>query len=386
MNEKEIGEIRRHLRRDRSNMTAIFGCFVNDNKEIITEYRSSTGIMSENEADKYFAILRKVLSGSVGKNLIDLTFQTSQVAGSPEHGLLMKLRESKLQDEELRGELYQKIIDHLALEGNYLILLGCDSYDVPFKSKDDSLQNDSSDETFTYLICAICPVKQTKPNLHYVPEEKTFHDGAMNQPVSAPELGFLFPAFDNRSTNIYNALYYTHNTKENQEALIEAVFNTPIPKPAAEQKKCFEALLTNALGDECNLDVVQTVHEQLCERMELHKESKVPDPLLIDKEILKDVLTSCGVSEAGVSKFSVQYDEAFGFEAELHPKNIIDSKHFEIHTPDIAIKVDPTRTDLVETRVIGGVKYILINADENVEVNGVSIHFQENREQETANV
>ena len=386
MNEKEIGEIRRHLRRDRSNMTAIFGCFVNDNKEIIAEYRSSTGIMSENEADKYFAILRKVLSGSVGKNLIDLTFQTSQVAGSPEHGLLMKLRESKLQDEELRGELYQKIIDHLALEGNYLILLGCDSYDVPFKSKDDSLQNDSSDETFSYLICAICPVKQTKPNLHYVPEEKTFHDGAMNQPVSAPELGFLFPAFDNRSTNIYNALYYTHNTKENQEALIEAVFNTPIPKPAAEQKKCFEALLTNALGDECNLDVVQTVHEQLCERMELHKESKVPDPLLIDKEILKDVLTSCGVSEAGVSKFSVQYDEAFGFEAELHPKNIIDSKHFEIHTPDIAIKVDPTRTDLVETRVIGGVKYILINADENVEVNGVSIHFQENREQETANV
>ena len=386
MNEKEIGEIRRHLRRDRSNMTAIFGCFVNDNKEIIAEYRSSTGIMSENEADKYFAILRKVLSGSVGKNLIDLTFQTSQVAGSPEHGLLMKLRESKLQDEELRGELYQKIIDHLALEGNYLILLGCDSYDVPFKSKDDSLQNDSSDETFSYLICAICPVKQTKPNLHYVPEEKTFHDGAMNQPVSAPELGFHFPAFDNRSTNIYNALYYTHNTKEHQEALVEAVFNTPIPKPAAEQKKCFEALLTNALGDECNLDVVQTVHEQLCERMELHKESKVPDPLLIDKEILKDVLTSCGVSEAGVSKFSVQYDEAFGFEAELHPKNIIDSKHFEIHTPDIAIKVDPTRTDLVETRVIGGVKYILINADENVEVNGVSIHFQENREQEAANV
>ena len=380
MNEKEIGEIRRHLRRDRSNMTAIYGCFVNDNKEIIAEYRASTGIMSENEADKYFAILRKALSGSLGKNLIDLTFKTSQVAGSPEHELLMKLRESKLQEEELRMNLYKKIIDTLVLEGNYLILLGCDSYDVPFKSKDDTLQNDSADETFTYLVCAVCPVKQTKPNLHYVPEEKTFHDGAMNQPVSAPEVGFLFPAFDNRSTNIYNALYYTHNTKENQDALIEAVFNTPVPKPAAEQKKCFEALLTTALGEECSLDVVQTVHEQLRERMELHKESKVPDPLLIDKEVLKDVLTSCGVSETGVSTFSVQYDEAFGFEAELHPKNIIDSKHFEITTTDIAIKVDPTRADLVETRVIGGVKYILINADENVEVNGVSIHFQVEKE------
>ncbi len=383
MNEKEIGEIRRHLRRDRSNMTAIYGCYVNDNKEIISEYRASTGIMSENEADKYFAILRKALSGSVGKNLIDLTFKTSQVAGSPEHELLMELRKTTLQDEELRMTLYKKMIDTIVLEGNYLILLGCDTYDVPFKSKDDSLQNDSADETYTYLICAVCPVKQTKANLHYVPEEKTFHDGAMNQPVSAPEIGFLFPAFDNRSTNIYNALYYTHNTKENQDALIEAVFNTPVPKPAAEQKKCFEALLTTALGEECNLDVVQTVHEQLCERIELHKESKVPDPLLIDKNVLKDVLTSCGVSETGVAKFSVQYDEAFGFEAELHPKNIIDSKHFEIHTPDIAIKIDPTRTDLVETRVIGGVKYIMINADEDVEVNGVSIHFQSQQEKES---
>lgn len=386
MNEKEVGEIRRHLRRDRSNMTAIYGCFVNDNKEIIAEYRASTGIMSENESDKYFGILRKALSGSVGRNLIDLTFKTSQVAGSPEHKLLMDLRESKLQDDELRQSFYQKIIDSIVLEGNYLILLGCDTYDVPFKSKDDFQQNDSSDESYTYLICAVCPVKQTKPNLHYVPEEKTFHDGAMNQPVAAPEVGFLFPAFDNRSTNIYNALYYTRNTKENQDGLIEALFNTPVPKPAAEQKKCFEALLTTSLGDECSMDVVQTVHEQLCERMELHKESKVPEPLLIDKEMLKDVLTSCGVSEAGVSTFSVQYDEAFGFEAELHPKNIIDSKHFEIHTPDIAIKIDPSRTDLVETRVIGGVKYIMINADEDVEVNGVSIHFQGDAEKAPATV
>lgn len=380
MNEKEISEIRRHLRRDRSNMTAIYGCFVNDNKEIISEYRAGTGIMSENEADKYFAILRKVLSGVVGKNLIDLTFKTSQVADSPEHTMLMELRKTKLEDEELRRSFCQKVIESIVLEGNYLILLGYDTYDVPFKSKDDFQQNDSSDEMYSYILCAICPVKQTKANLHYVPEDGMFHDGAMNQPVAAPEIGFLFPAFDNRSTNIYNALYYSHNLKENQDTLVESIFNTPIPKPAAEQKKCFEALLTNALGEECNLDVVQTVHEQLCERIALHKESKVPEPLLIDKEVVKETLASCGISETSLSKFSVQYDEAFGFEAELHPKNIIDQKRFEIHTPDVAIKVDPTRTDLVETRVIGGIKYILINADENVEVNGVSIHFEDAKE------
>ncbi len=385
MNDKEIGEIRRHLRRDRSNITKIYGCFVNDNKEIITEFSQSTGIMPENEADKYFGLLKRVLSGSIGKNLIDITFKTAQVAGSPEHQMLMDLRKTALKDDELRLQFYQKIIDSVNIEGNYLILLGCDSYDVPFKGKDDISSPDSSEETYTYLICAICPVKQTKANLHYVPQEKLFHDGAMNQPVSAPVLGFLFPAFDNRATNIYNALYYTHDVKTSQDALIEALFNTPVPMPAYEQKKCFEALLTTALGEECSLDVVQTVHDQLCQRIELHKEAKVPEPLMIAKADVKEALASCGVSEEHLAKFSVDYDETFGFEADLHPKNIIDNKRFEIKTPDVSIKVDPTRSDLIETRIIGGVKYIMICADENVEVNGVSIHIDQ-PEKETATV
>ncbi len=381
MNDKEIGEIRRHLRRDRSNITKIYGCFVNDNREIITEFSQSTGMMPENEGDKYFALFKRVLTGSVGKNLIDLSFKTAQVAqGAPEHKLLMDLRECKLSDDELLHGFFQKIIDTVTLEGNYLILIGCDSYDVPFKGKDDISDADKSEEVYTYLICAICPVKQTKANLHYVPEEKLFHDGAMNQPVSAPVLGFLFPAFDNRSTNIYNALYYTHDIKVSQDALIEALFNTPVPMPAAEQKKCFEALLTTALGEDCNLDVVQTVHDQLCERIELHKEAKVAEPLLIAKADVKETLASCGVSEEHLAKWSVDYDETFGFEADLHPKNIIDTKRFEVKTPDVSIKVDPTRSDLIETRTIGGVKYIMICADENVEVNGVSIHIDEEKE------
>ena len=376
MNTKEVGEIRRRVRRDRSNMTAIYGCYVGENREIITEFRQSTAMMSENEAEKYFGLLKRALSGSLGKNLIDINFKTTQVADSPEHKLLMQLRQQEnLKNDEIRMSFYQRVMESVNLDTGYLILLGCDSYDVPFKSKDDFAQADNSDETFTYVLCAICPVKQTKPTLHYVPESKDFHDGGITNVVSAPELGFLFPAFDNRSTNIYNALYYTHSPKENHEGFVAAIFNTAIPKPAAEQKKSFEALLTTTLEEDCSMDVMQTVHEQLCQRIEMHKESKVPEPLLVSKEDVKDVLQSCGVPEQRISKFSVDYDEAFGFEAELHPKNIIDDKKFEVHTPDVSIKVDPSRTDLIETRVIGGVKYILICAEEDVEVNGVSIHI-----------
>ncbi len=208
-------------------------------------------------------------------------------------------------------------------------------------------------------------------------ENKEFHDGGAYQVVAAPELGFLFPAFDNRATNIYNALYYTHSPKDNHEPFVEAIFNTPVPQPAAQQKQSFEALLTTSVGEECSLEVAQTVHDQLCQSIAMHKESKIADPLLINKEQLKDALSMSGVGEKGIARFSVQYDETFGAEAELHPKNLIDTKRFEIRTPDVSIQVAPERSDLIQTRIIGGVKYIMICADEDIQVNGVSIHITE---------
>lgn len=376
MNTKEIGEIRRRVRRDRSNMTALFGCYVNDNKEMIAEFRQSTGIMPENESEKYFALLRRTLSGQLGKNLIDITFKTSQVTDGPEHKLLMELRESKLKEENLRMEFYKKVMETVSLDSAYLILLGCDSYDVPFKSKDDSVQADASGEVFTYFICAICPVKEAKANLRYVAENKEFHDGGLAQVVSAPEIGFMFPAFDGRATNIYNALFYTHSPKLGHEELIENLFGVKAPKCAADQKKSFDAVLMTALEDRCSMEVVQSVHDNLHQSIQMHKESKVADPLLIGKEEISAALQECAIDEKARAKFNVAFDEAFGHDAQLHPKNLINNNKLEIKTPDVVIKVNPDRSDLVETRIIGGVKYILICADENVEVNGVNIHIK----------
>ncbi len=383
MNTKEIGEIRRRQRRDRSNMTKIYGCYVNDKKEIITEFSRSTGIMSENEAEKYFGLLRRTLGGTLGKNLLDITFRTAQVADSPEHKLLMGLRGEGLANEENRTAFYNQVIQSLTLEGSYLILLGTDSYDVPFKSHDGDIQADNSNEMFTYVLCAICPVKQTKAVLHYEPESREFCDGNMMNAVAAPEVGFLFPAFDNRGTNIYNALYFNRSAKDNHEAFVSAVFNTPVDKPAQQQKESFEAILTEALDTECSMEVVQTVHDQICQQIAMHKESKMPEALTISKEDVGQVLEGCGISQQGLAKFNVSFEEAFGVDAHVHPANIIDSKKIEIRTPDVSIKVATDRGDLIQTRVIGGVKYILIQADESVEVNGVNIHIGE---EETAAV
>ena len=375
MTEREIAEIRRHVKREKSNISRILGCYVNERGEIISMFEQSLGLLSQEETEQYLTLLKKTLSGTAGKNLIDISFRTKQVMDSEEHKLLMALRKSALKDEEAVYEFYQRVIKAINLEGNYLILLAHDNYDVPFRSKDGDKQQDASSEVFSYIMCSICPVKLTQPELSYCAEEKEFHNNKAGWIVAAPALGFMFPAFDNRAANIYNALYYTKSVEENHAELIDAIFHTDIPMPAAEQKATFQAVLSNTLENDCSFEVVQTVHEELSGMIDLHKESKEDQPLVISKNQVKSVLQSCGVSDARIETFAEKYDEEFGEDAEVRPRNIIDNKKFEIRTPDVVISVNPERSDLVETRIINGSKYILICADEGVEVNGVNIHI-----------
>ncbi len=376
MNEKEIAEIRRRFKPDKNNITRIRGCYVNDQKEIVSEFSQSLGLMAQEEAEELLAILKKTLSGTIGKNLIDIEFETQQVHAGEEHQLLMALKNSSLNDDAAVQEFFARVIQAVKMEGNYLILLAYDTYDVPFYTKDGEKQDDAL-EVFSYFLCTVCPVKLTKPALGYYAFENKFRNITADWAVSAPELGFMFPAFDDRSANIYNAIYYTRDTAENHQEFVDAVFKTGIPMPAAAQKEIFGAILSDTVAEDCSFDVVQSVHTQLSEMIEEHKANKEEEPLVISKNTVKAVLGSCGVSEERVAAFEEKYDLEFGADTEISPRNIVDTKQFEVRTPDVTIRVNPERSDLVETRIINGAKYILIRADEGVEVNGVPISISE---------
>ncbi len=375
MNEKEVAEIRRRYRPEKSNITHIRGCCVNENREIVSEFNQSVGMMAEDEAEKALSVLKRTLSGTLGKNLIDISFSTQQVADSPEHRALMELRSTGLEDDEAVENFFRRVIGTVTMEGNYLILLTYDKYDVPYKAKDGENLEDAASEVFSYILCSICPIKTTKPALSYSLYQNEFHSSQPDWLVAPPELGFLFPAFDDRSTNIYNALYYSRDPGESHQEFVDTVFHTEIPIPAEEQKEVFHSILTDTLAEDCSYEVVQAVHDQLCGMIADHKESKEEQPLVISKGTVKQVLETCGVSEEHLSAFEEKYDAEFGEEAELPPKNIIDEKQFELRTPDVTIRVNPERSDLVETRMIDGKKYILVRADENVEVNGVPVRI-----------
>ncbi len=377
MNEKEIAELRRRFRSEKSNITSIRGCFVNEGREIVSQFNQSLGLMGQDDTELILTTIRKTLSGRVGKNLIDIEFATSQVAEGAEHKLLMALRDSKLEEEEAVQGLYEKIISSLEIEGSYLILLVYDAYDVPFRARDGEEQAEGSEEVYRYLLCSICPVRLTKPALSYAAERNQFDHLKVDWVVSAPEVGFLFPAFDERSTNLYGALYYTKNASESQDALIDSLFHTKPPMPAEIQKEVFRSVLSETLMDaeECSYDVVQAVQGELCDMIAEHKESKVPEPLLINKGTVKRILSSCGIDSDKMINFEDRYDDAFGAETTLSPGNLVDPKQIEVCTPDVRIQISPQRGDLIQTRILDGVKYILIRADDGVEVDGINIEI-----------
>ena len=376
MNQKEINELKRRFRPDKNAIGRIYGCYVSGSKEVISYIDEPLGMMPPEEAEKYLGLLKKALSGTLGKNLIDIVFSTQQVADSDEHRLLMALRDSRLKDGEVRQEFYQKVIDSLDMgDGNYLILLAHDAYDVPHRGKDGETQADASDEVFSYIVCCVCPVKDGKLELGYCPGENEFHNCAASQVVSAPELGFLFPAFDDRAANIYNALTYAHKPDELHQEFLGAIFHTEPPMSSSEQRDTFQNALREALDGSCGFEVVQAIHEQLSAKINEHRDSKDPEPLSVTAQEIGGILRDCGITEEQIVAFVNQCGESFGKDAALDPANLIESRRFEVKAADISISVPPEQSYQVETQIIRGKKYILIPVGEGIEVNGMPLDW-----------
>ena len=374
MNKKEISELRRRFKPEKNNISQVHGCYVNGKGEVISYIDESLRTMPQEEAEKYLSLLGKALSGTPGKNLIDIVFSTAQVVDSDEHRRLTGLRDSKLQDGEIRQEFYQKVIDSLDMgDSNYLILLAHDSYDVPSRDRNGDKQDDS-DTVFSYILCCVCPVKDGKTELGYCPGENEFHNCVPSQLVAQPELGFLFPAFDDRAANIYSALAYSKKADQLHQEFLDAIFHIEEPPMSAgEQRQAFENALVQSMEGGCSLEVVQAVHERLALRIEEHKESKDPEPLAVTAREVGTILRDCGVEEPQVEAFCQSCGRQFGEGAALSPANLIDSKRFQVRTGDATLTLAPDRSYLLETRVIEGRKYLLVPVDGEMEVNGLAV-------------
>ena len=372
MNKTEIAEIKKLFKKDDNGITRICGCYVDAEKQKRLELKEAFYSLPEEEMFKYVEILRKTLSGTLGKNLMNMEFPTEEETKEDgKQKMLMELVQSKLENTELLDKFYDMVIDTYDYTGNYLIILIHDAYDIPSVTSDGMENFDASDYVYDFILCSICPVKLSKAGLCYNPEKNSIEDCMRDWLVQPPENGFLFPAFNERNTDIHSLLYFAKNADDADIDFSYDLLGCTFPLPAKEQKETFQTIVEESLGSTCEYEIVKNIHENLNEMIAENKEN--PEPLELDRGDIKKLLTESGVPEEKMEVFEEKFTESIGETQTLVADNIANVRKFEVRTPDVTIQVNPSRTDLVETRVIDGVPCLVIECNDQVEVNGIRV-------------
>lgn len=371
MNKKEISEIKKLFKPEASAITKICGCYVDGDKQIKCKTRESFHMLSEDEAFKYFEILKKSMSGTLGKNLLNLEFPLEAEKEGGTQEFLLRLRDSQLEDETLLDEFYQKVIESYDYISNYYIVLVHAMYDVPGKSSSGDEMFDASDEVYNYILCSICPVNLEKASLYYDASEDRMSEHVRDWIVGVPSNAFLFPAFNDRSSDIHAILYYSKNAEKPQSAFLEDVIGANEPQTPGSQKELFHSVITETLGEDCDYDVMKNIHENLNEMIEKNQDDL--EPFTLSKYEVRQIFEESGVSNENMEVFDEKYDETIGENTPLVASNIAEMKKFHVTTPDVIIKVNSDRTDLIETRIIDGRQCLVIAVDDHIEVNGVNV-------------
>jgi hypothetical protein len=290
------------------------------------------------------------------------------------HDALLKLRNSKLEDDNLLDDFYQLVIDNYIYASNYYIILIHGVYDIPGKSTDGTEMYDASDDVYDYILCSICPVNLAKSGLSYDADTNSIGERVRDWIVNAPANGFLFPAFNDRNTDIHSILYYSKNPEELQFSFIDNVFGTRTPMTASDQKETFNNIISNTLGEECNFETVKNIHETLNEMIVENKDE--PEPLILTTNEVKHIFEESSIPD---EKIQILEDQLSAVEdekpAQFLAANITNARNFNIETPDVVIKVNPDRTDLIQQRVIDGRQCLVITINDHIEVNGININL-----------
>ena len=425
MNKKEVLELKRRFKKEAATFTRVCGCYVDGNHNKVCKFGNTFLNLEEDEFYKYLEIANKALSGTIGNNLLELKFPIEEEDVGGRQHILMALRASKLEDENLLDTFYDLVIDTYDHAGNYLIVLFHDAYDVMSRTSDNN-NLDESEEVYEYLICAICPVDLSKPGLGFLEEEHRIGPRVRDWVVGAVDTAFLFPAFNDRSTDIHSTLFYTKNTKEPHSEFMANGLGCGIERTATEQKMAFHSIVRNVLGaedehtDDVLLDLQQNLSDMIDEYAETHDDDE--DAFLLDKEVVTKLLADSDISEEKAAKIEKSVDEAFG-EKPPAAENVIDSKALvqnelrvekmaledqvgtltvqlnekdealaertsqliekqeeidnyiaETKTYDVVLRVKPEKASQIKSQVINGQKCLVIpmDEDEHATINGVN--------------
>ena len=421
MRKKDILELKRRLKKDYCTFTKMCGCYVNGEKNTILKFRETFLNLDDDDYFKFLEIAKKVLSGTIGNNILELNFPINEDFINEKQISLMQLKNSKLKDDSLLDDFYQSIIDSYDYTGNFLILVFHDAYDVITKTTDNA-KLDESEEVYEYLLCAICPVSLSEPGLKYFEEENKIRARIRDWVVENPTNGFIFPAFIDRSTDVNSLMYYTKNAKDPHPELMENALGCYSKQTATIQKETFQTIIKDSFSadeeksDKIFMDVQDNLNNLIEEHNAIYEDTTDSEPKTLTKKDIQTLLIDSGVPEEITTKIEDSYLESFGDDLPL-AENLIDSKilkanvqrkkeeHLEKQveilqdklvqakketsvdddtqisteaqddTPnyDVILQVKPEKLPQIKSQIIDGQKCIVIpiNENEQTTVNGL---------------
>lgn len=357
MIKKEILEIKKQLTPINCCLTRISGCYVNSEKEIVNIISKNFLSMDEEETFKFFELFRQCFSGGIGKHLLNMEYTKS----SEKQERLLKLKESRLNDQDMIREFCEDIISHYDTSNPFYIAIVHGVYDIPGKTSDNMDLVDASEEVYEHLIGMICPVSLDKPSLIYNTEKQDVEDKIRNWVIGKPEIGFLFPSFTDRTSCANELLYYSKKSDKLQDNFIAEVFGVSHMASAEDQKAAFG----NAVKDAgISFDHAKNLKTDL-EDMLVERESIVlNDPEIktlcdkhgMDSEMIQESLKCQGITS-------------------LLAENLFQKNNTRISTDSIEVKVPTEKLDYIEIKEVDGVKCLVIKPDGVLHLDGIPVHM-----------
>lgn len=329
MRKKDILELKKRLKKDHCTFTKMCGCYVNGEKHIILKFRETFLNLDEDEYFKYLEIAKKVLSGTIGNNILELNFPVNEDLINERQISLMQLKNSQLKDDSILDDFYKSIIDNYDYTGNLLILVFHDAYDVITKTKDNA-KLDESEEVYEYVLCAICPVSLSEPGLRYFEDENKIKARIRDWVVENPTNGFVFPAFIDRSSDVNSIMYYTKNAKDTHPELMENALGCYSKQTATIQKETFQSIIKDSFSadekkaDKIFMEVQENLNNMIDEYNAIYDDTE-SEPITLTKNDIQNLLIESGVPEEITTKIEKSYVEIFGDDLPL-AENLIDSK------------------------------------------------------------
>lgn len=329
MRKKDILELKKRFKKDQCTFSKMCGCYVNGEKNIILKFRETFLNLDEDEYFKYLEIAKKVLSGTIDNNILELKFPLNEDLINERQISLMQLKNSQLKDDNLLDNFYNIIINNYDYTGNFLILLFHDAYDVITKTR-DNLKIDESEEVYEYVLCAICPVSLSGPGLRYFEEENKIKARIRDWVVDPPTNGFVFPAFIDRSADVNSVMYYTKNAKDTHPELMENVLGCYSKQTVTIQKETFQSIIKDTFStdekkaDKIFSEIQENLNNMVDEYNAIYDDTDC-EPISLTKDDVQNLLIESGVPEEITTKIEKSYVENFGDDLPL-AENLIDAK------------------------------------------------------------